>query len=116
MGKACHVSRNDVVTVISGNHAGKRGRVLSVQAKRNKVIVEGINYVWKHVKPNRKNPRGGRIQIEAPIDISNVMMLCQNRECPRHDQGVRVKQISLADGTRARGCAKCGHEIPRRVE
>jgi large subunit ribosomal protein L24 len=113
MGTALHVCKNDVVEVISGNHAGKRGRVLMAMPRKGQVIVEGVNYRWKHVRPSRRHPSGGRIQIEAPIDASNVLLICPNRDCERHDHGVRTKSVTLEDGTRARGCAKCGAVVPR---
>jgi large subunit ribosomal protein L24 len=116
VGKGLHVTKNDVVEVIAGNHAGKRGRVLQAMPKTGKVIVEGVNYVWKHVRPSRRHQRGGRIQIEAPIDASNVLVVCPNRDCARHDHGVRTRSINLEDGSRARGCVKCGGVVPRNTE
>jgi large subunit ribosomal protein L24 len=113
MGKALHVRKNDTVEVMCGNHRGRRGRVLQAMPKKGEVIVEGVNYVWKHVRPNRQNPRGGRIQIEAAIDASNVLPLCQNRECEKYDHGVRTKAVVSEDGTKARGCGRCGHVIRR---
>lgn len=116
MGKALHVCKNDIVQVIAGDHAGKRGRVLRAMPKTGMVLVEGVNYVWKHVRPSDKHRRGGRIQIEAPVDASNVLLVCQNKDCPRYDQGVRTKVVVLEDGTKARGCAKCGAVVPRSAE
>ncbi len=70
---ACHIRRDDIVEVISGDHKGERGKVLRVLAKRGLVIVQGINMVYRHVRPSRKNPQGGRLQKEAPIHLSNVL-------------------------------------------
>ena len=70
---AMKIKKGDLVKVIAGTDNGKEGKVLSVDAKNNKVVVEGINMVSKHTKPNAQNQNGGIIRKEAPIDISNVM-------------------------------------------
>ena len=70
---AIKIKNGDTVQVITGTDKGKEGKVLSIDAKNNKVIVEGANMVSKHTKPNAQNQNGGIIQKEAPIDISNVM-------------------------------------------
>jgi large subunit ribosomal protein L24 len=70
---AIHVKKNDLVEVISGNHRGARGKVLRVDTSKGKVVVEGVNMVFRHVRPTRKNPQGGRVQKEAPLHISNVL-------------------------------------------
>ena len=70
---AIKIKKGDTVQVITGTDKGKEGKVVSIDAKNNKVIVEGVNMVSKHTKPNAQNQNGGIIQKEAPIDISNVM-------------------------------------------
>ncbi|RJP40920.1 MAG: 50S ribosomal protein L24 [Phycisphaerales bacterium] len=70
---ACHIRKNDMVIVVSGVHKGARGKVLRVDRKRGRVVVEGVRMVYRHVRPTRKNPQGGRLQKEAPLDISNVL-------------------------------------------
>ena len=70
---ANHIRKNDVVEVICGDHRGARGKVLKVDIPKQQVVVEGVNLVYRHVRPTRKNPQGGRIQKEAPIHISNVL-------------------------------------------
>jgi len=70
---AMHVRKNDQVEVISGDHRGARGKVLRVDRRKGKVVVEGVNFVYRHVRPTRRNPKGGRVQKEAPIAISNVL-------------------------------------------
>lgn len=70
---AVHVRKNDVVEVISGDHRGARGKVLRIDPKRCLVVVEGVNMVYRHVRPSRRNPQGGRLQKEAPIHLSNVL-------------------------------------------
>jgi large subunit ribosomal protein L24 len=70
---ARNIKQGDTVMVIAGDDAEKTGKVLRVVTKSNRVVVEGINRVWKHVKPSRQYPQGGRIQKEAPIHLSNVL-------------------------------------------
>lgn len=69
------IKKGDTVRVIAGKDKGKEGKVLSVNIKTNRVLVEGINMITKSVKPNQSNPQGGIVQKEAPIDASNVMYL-----------------------------------------
>lgn len=70
---ALHLRKNDLVEVIRGDHRGARGKVLHVDPKKGKVVVEGVNVVYRHVRPTRRNPQGGRVQKEAAIHISNVL-------------------------------------------
>lgn len=70
---ASKVRRGDIVAVIRGDHKGARGKVLRVDIDRNMVYVEGVNIVYRHIRPTKRNPQGGRIQKEAPIHISNVL-------------------------------------------
>jgi large subunit ribosomal protein L24 len=100
---ARHIKSGDTVMVITGADKGKTGRVLRVLTEKDRVVVEGINRVWKHVRPNQRNPQGGRIQKDAPIHLSNVMPLD-----PTTGKGSRVKfedragrkhRIAVASGT-----------------
>ncbi len=70
---AFHIRKNDTVEVISGDHRGARGKVLRIDRRRGLVVVEGVNMVYRHVRPTRRNPQGGRVQKEAPIHLSNVL-------------------------------------------
>jgi len=70
---AYHIKRNDVVEVISGDHKGAQGKVLRIDREHGRVVVEGVNMVYRHVRPTRRNPQGGRVQKEAPIHVSNVL-------------------------------------------
>ena len=70
---ARNIRKNDVVEVIAGDHRGARGKVLRLDPGRGLVLVEGVNMVYRHVRPTRRNPQGGRVQKEAPIHISNVL-------------------------------------------
>jgi large subunit ribosomal protein L24 len=108
-----HVCRGDTVEVIAGNARGARGRVLRALPQDGKVVVEGINMVWKHLRRSQQHPQGGRIEVEAPIDASNVMLLCRNRECERYDMPVRTRKDWTEDGNKIRVCVKCGSEIPK---
>jgi len=70
-----HVRKDEVVVVITGKDKGKQGKVMKVLPKANRVVVEGVNMVKKHTKPSAKNPNGGILDMEAPINASNVMSL-----------------------------------------
>lgn len=69
------IRKNDMVMVIAGNARGKSGKVLKVFPARERVIVEGVNLIKRHTRPNQKNPQGGIIQREAPVHVSNVMLI-----------------------------------------
>ncbi len=101
------IVKNDVVEVISGNDSGKKERVLQVMPRSGLVVVEHVNFVTKHVRRSRQNPYGARLQKEAPVALSNVMLVCTSCE-----KGVRVR-MKTAEGTKTRECVKCGKEIPR---
>ena len=100
-----HVKKDDLVEVIAGDDAapGRTHRVLRVLPDANKVVVEGVNRVYKHVKPNRRNPQGGRLSKEMPIAASNVQLWC-----PACKRGVRVGKRYTDDGRKERFCKKCG--------
>ncbi|NPA43940.1 MAG: 50S ribosomal protein L24 [Chlorobi bacterium] len=76
MQKKLHIKKGDIVIVNSGNDKGKKGRVLSVNREKNRAIVDGVNLVSKHTKPNAKYPEGGIIKQEAGIHISNLNVVC----------------------------------------
>lgn len=78
--KKLHVKKGDDVVVIAGNDKDKRGRVLAVFPKRDRVLVEGINMRTHHEKPSQDNPQGGRLKREAPIHVSNVMVIDPNTD------------------------------------
>jgi large subunit ribosomal protein L24 len=69
------LKKNDKVKVISGNHKGKEGKILKIFRDKNSVIVEGVNIIKRHTRPNQKNPQGGISQKEAPINLSNIMLI-----------------------------------------
>jgi large subunit ribosomal protein L24 len=103
-----HIRKGDMVEVTTGDDAGNSqaptvGKVLRVLADRNKVVVEGINRVYKHLKPSRNNPQGGRLSKEMAVSASNVLLYCST--CRR---GVRNGKRYTAAGAKERFCKKCG--------
>lgn len=111
-----HVVRNDLVEVIAGDERGKTGKVLKVFPDKGRVLIEGVNYIFKHVRPSQKNPQGGRVQKEAPIAASNVLVVCTNKNCAKYNRGVRTR-VKLGEGnSKTRVCYKCGHAITAGVE
>ena len=104
----CSIVRNDIVQVISGDDSGKTERVLQVMADSGRIVVEHVNFVTKHMKRSRENPYGARLQKEAPVAISNVLLVC-----PGCERGVRVRTRKNDDGKKTRVCVKCGREIPK---
>lgn len=109
--KDMHVRKNDTVQVIAGDETGKTGKILHIMTKDRRVIVEGINYIQKHVKRSEKNPQGGRVQKEASISLSNVLPVCQNKNCEKNGKGVRTRYKFLENGDKIRACYRCGVEI-----
>ena len=102
---AMHIKKDDMIQVIAGDHKGTTGKVLRVLRDENKVIVQGINLAKKHVKPSRKSPSGGRINIEQPIHISNVLPVN-----PKTSRGSKVRYEIGKDGSKQR-VAKDGTKI-----
>jgi large subunit ribosomal protein L24 len=88
------IHKNDMVMVIAGNARGKTGKVLKVYPERERIIVEGVNIIKRHSKPNQRNPQGGIVQREAPIHVSNVMLLD-----PKNNQITRVGTRVVKDDT-----------------
>ncbi len=102
-----YIRKGDTVEVVSGDDAGTRGTVLSVNRKKGKVVVEGVNRVYKHVKRGHpKSPQGGRLHTELAIDASNVMMIC-----PQTNKPTRVGIRLTADGSKELYAKKSGAGI-----
>jgi large subunit ribosomal protein L24 len=102
-----YIRKDDQVEVITGDDKGdskdrKIAKVLRVIPSRNKIVVEGVNRVYKHLRPSQKNPQGGRLSKEMPIDVSNVKLLCS--KCNR---GVRIGHRFTEDGQKQRYCKSC---------
>ena len=99
------IKKNDNVVIISGKYRGKKGKVLHIDLKKGRVIVEGWNKRTKFMRPNQENPNGYSINREFPIDLSNVMYFCD--KCKK---GVRIKISTTAD-PHSRFCHACGKGI-----
>ncbi len=101
----CHIRRGDVVRMIAGKDAlaGKEGKVLRVFPSEGRLIVEGANYAYKHLRKSQDHPRGGRIEKEAPVHMSNVMLVCPSCERPAR---VRIKRDEET-GKVERICKRC---------
>ena len=101
-----HIRSKDTVVVITGKDKGKKGKITAAFPKTGKVVVEGVNMVTKHQKARNAMQPGGIVHKEAPIDASNVMLVC-----PKCKKGVRVGYSVLENGTKVRVCKKCGASI-----
>jgi len=100
--------KGDMVLVVTGNDAGKTGKVLKVFSDKDRVVVEGVNFIKRHTRPSQKNPQGGIQEREAAINASNAMLYCT--KCGR---GTRVRHQELSDGTKVRACAHCSEVIEK---
>lgn len=101
-----HVKKDDNVIVISGKDKGKKGRVIAAYPRENRVLVEGVNMMKKHQKPNQQNPQGGIIEQEAPIHVSNVMHVD-----PKSGAVTRIGYKVLDNGKKVRVAKKSGAVI-----
>jgi large subunit ribosomal protein L24 len=101
-----HVKKDDTVIVITGKDKGKKGRVLAAYPRENRVLVEGVNMVKKHQKPNQQNPQGGILTQEAPIHVSNVMLID-----PKSGEPTRIGYKVLENGKKVRIAKKSGEAI-----
>jgi large subunit ribosomal protein L24 len=106
MQKKFHIKKGDTVIVISGNSKGQGGKVLSIVREKERAIVEGVNMVSKHTKPNAKSPQGGIIKKEATIHISNLML-----KDPKTGKPVRIGRRLDKNGKLVRYSKKSGEEI-----
>ncbi len=103
------VRKNDNVVVITGRDRGKRGRVLQLVPGKNRLIVEGVNIVKRHTRPNpRQNVKGGIVEREAPLHASNVQIIC-----PECGAQTRIGRRLLGDGRKVRICRKCDGVVDR---
>jgi large subunit ribosomal protein L24 len=103
VGQKMRLKKNDKVMVISGKEKGKVGKILKIFSEKNRVIVEKVNYIKRHTRPGGKVSKGGIIEKEASLHVSNVMLICGKCTDP-----VRVGSQKQPDGTKARICKKCG--------
>lgn len=101
------IKRGDTVEVIRGDsrNKGRRGKVLSVDRRKNEVVIENVNYVKKHLRRSQEHPKGGRVEREAPLDMSNVMVVC-----PSCSRATRIGFVTVKEGekdVKHRKCKKC---------
>ncbi len=100
------IKKEDTVAVITGKERGKKGRVLSVSSAKSNLIIEKVNIIKRHMKPSRKYSQGGIIEKEAPIHISNVMLVC-----PKCGKPTRISSFAIEGGKKVRMCKKCKEVI-----
>jgi large subunit ribosomal protein L24 len=101
-----HVKKGDMVMIITGKDAGKKGKILQVIPKKGRVVVEKANIVKRHTKPTQSMPQGGIIEKEAPMASSNVMLFCE--EC----NSVTRVSVKETEAGKVRVCKKCGVNLP----
>jgi large subunit ribosomal protein L24 len=106
MNKKFHIKKGDLVKVISGESRGQEGKVLEVIVKKDRAIIEGVNMIKKHTKPNTANPEGGIVEQEAPVHISNLMLID-----PASKKPTRVGRKLNDKGKLVRYSKKSGEEI-----
>ncbi len=97
------IKKGDIVLVVTGKDAGKKGKVLRVLPRDNRLVVEGVNRVKKHQKPNQSIPQGGILNVESPLNASNVMLVCNKCNKP-----TRTGNKILENKEKVRVCKKCG--------
>lgn len=97
------IRKNDNVEVISGKEKGRRGRVLKVLPKTQRVMVENVNLAKKHTRPTQENPQGGIVKKELTLDASNVMLVCNKCDEPK-----RIAHKVISAGNKVRVCRECG--------
>jgi large subunit ribosomal protein L24 len=107
MNKEYHVRKNDLVMVTTGKDKGKTGKVLRINKKKDRLVVEKVNMVKRHVKPSQKS-KGGIMEKEGLIHVSNVMVYCEKCSKP-----VRVGNKLLEDGKKIRFCRKCNEAVDK---
>ncbi|MCE9534294.1 MAG: 50S ribosomal protein L24 [Planctomycetes bacterium] len=101
-----HIRVNDIVEVLCGEDKGKRGKVVSIDRDANKAVVQGVNMVFRHMKPSRRNQQGGRLSKEMPINLSNIALID-----PVDGKPTRVGVRYLADGSKELYAKKSGTAI-----
>ena len=101
-----HIKTNDTVEVITGDDKGVRAKVLIIDREAGKLVVEGVNRVFKHVKKSQKNPQGGRLSKEMPVQISNVLLIC-----PKCTKATRTGSRVNAADAKERYCKKCSASL-----
>lgn len=101
-----HLKKEDKVKVLTGKDAGKIGKILKVDRKKERILVENINIIKRHTRPSAQHKQGGIVESEAPISWANAMLMCNKCMKP-----VRIKMKRLEDGKKIRVCRKCSETI-----
>lgn len=101
-----HLKMNDRVEVITGKDKGRVGKIIRIDAREGVAIVEKINMIKRHTKPSQLNQQGGIIEKEAPIHVSNLMLIC-----PKCSKTVRLGKTILENGSKVRTCKKCNESV-----
>ncbi len=96
------IKKNDTVMLISGDEKGKSGRVLSILPSKDRILIESLNMIKRHMKPSKKYSQGGIIEREAPVHLSKVMLVC-----PKCSKPTRIGNTMLENGKKIRSCKKC---------
>lgn len=102
----CNLKKDDKVKIITGKDKGKIGKIIKVDHKNERILVENVNVVKRHTRPSAQNRQGGIVESEAPFNWSNAMLLCNKCVKP-----VRIKMQRLEDGKKVRVCPKCNEQI-----
>jgi len=103
-----HIKKNDLIMVTQGREKGKSGRVLKVLPEKEKLLIEKINLIKRHTRPHGQQRRGGILEKESPLHLSNVMLLCEKCNKP-----VRIRHRSVEGGKKVRVCHKCGESFDK---
>lgn len=111
--KKSKIKKGDLVVVVTGKDKGKEGKVEKVILKEGKVLVSGINIVKKHIRPSSKYPKGGVVEMPAPIDISNVMLKCPNCNKPTRIGYIFIQKEDKKSRLKRRICKKCKQQIDK---
>ncbi len=101
-----NIKKNDTVLVVAGDDRGKKGRVLFVNKSDDRIVIESVNMIKKHLKPSKQQQQGGIIDKEASVNRSNVMLVC-----PKCDKPTKIGNKILENGDKIRDCKQCGEVI-----
>lgn len=105
---ATKLRKNDNVEVVAGKEKGKRGRIIAVMSVKERILVESLNLVKKHMRPTAQSKEGGILEKEGPLHISNVMLVC-----PKCDKATRIGSSILDGGRKVRVCRRCGEAVDK---
>jgi large subunit ribosomal protein L24 len=102
------LKKNDLVMVIAGKEKGKSGRILKVFPRKNRALIEKVNFIKRHTRASGQTRQGGIVEREAPVHVSNVMVICEKCNLP-----IRMGKKILDDGKKVRVCKKCGELLDK---